>query len=154
MRLSAIDIVQWVYSHAEHAHVEELLTCNEATVAVIVAAESGEVQFRNPAADEVFSLNRSEALTGSPLRLAASGTLYRAAEAALTNRRLFEANSVFWRLPASGGGEWLVVACGGEFDRETTAFILIGRAEARLPRAPTDVVAWVGCVASWSALTF
>jgi hypothetical protein len=127
MRLSAIEIVQWVYGHADPAHVEELLTCNEATLAVIVATESGEVRFHNPAADDVFSLNRSEALAGSTLRLAHSGTLYRAASAAVANWRLFEARSVFWRLPANDRGEWLVVACCGQFDEDTAAFILVGR---------------------------
>jgi hypothetical protein len=34
-----------VYAHADPAHVEELLTCNESTFAVIVATESVKYSF-------------------------------------------------------------------------------------------------------------
>ncbi len=37
--------------------------------------------------------------------------------------------SVLSRLPASDRGDWLIVACCGEFDGETSAFLLVGRTE-------------------------
>ena len=128
---SAIEIMQWVYSQADPGHVDELFSCNEMTLAVIVASPAGDVRFQHDAVGDVLALNRSEELTGSPARLARDGALYRAASAAFANSQLQEARSVLSRLPASDRGEWLVVACCGEFDGETSAFLLVGRTEPR-----------------------
>lgn len=128
---SAIDIIQWVYSQADPAHIEELLQSNEARLTVIVASRSGQILFRSDSADRVVSLNASGAIACDS-RLAPEGTLYRAACAVLASE-FAGAPSVLVRVPVGDGGEWLVVACQGDWDGEASACMLVGRTEPHSP---------------------
>ena len=130
---SAIEVMQQAYARADPAHQEELFGSNTMALALIVASPAGDVLFRNDTVDDVLSLNHAEALTGPRTRLATGGMLHRAAAAAFANSRLHGATSILWRVAASDRGDWLILACCGEFEGETSAFLIVGRTEP--PRA-------------------
>jgi hypothetical protein len=126
--LSAIEIVQWVYSEADPAHIEELLLCNESQLAVIIASCCGDIRFRHDASDVMLGLDGA-GTTGAPphFRLPQDGVFHRIVGEALAGG----ARSVLWHVQIPGRGDWLIVACGGTFDGSASAFLVVGRVEPR-----------------------
>ena len=125
---SAIEIVQWVYSEADPAHIEELLLCNESQLAVIIASCCGDIRFRNDASDVMLGLDGAGTTAAPPhLRLPQDGVFHRIAGEALAG----EARSVLWHVQIPDRGDWLIVGCGGTFDGSASAFLVAGRVEPR-----------------------
>ena len=142
--VSAIEMVQWVYSEADPAHIEELLLCNESRLAVIIASCCGDIRFRNDASDVMLGLDGAGTTAAPPhLRLPQDGVFHRIAGEALAG----EARSVLWHVQIPGRGDWLIVGCGGMFDGSASAFLVAGRVEPRRTYRGATVAAIVAAAA-------
>jgi hypothetical protein len=124
--LSAIQIVQWVYSEADPAHIEKFLLCNESGLAVIVASSCADVRFCHDAVNAFVSLEGGGSQPESPqIRLAKDGVLFRLTAEALAA----QARSVLCHAHPADGTEWLIVGCRSTFDGFASVILVAGRVQ-------------------------